>query len=169
GGEAWLVNTPRTITWTKTGSVANVKLEYSTDGGTTYAGLIAASANNGTNTANGGCTVADPATQGCYVWVVSDTVSVNAKVRIADAADPEAVDTSDATFRIRAALTLTSPNGGEQWLVGSSRTIGWSGVGNLPAVRVVYAKARYGTLTPINAAAQASANRVRLHWVTRRA
>src|SRR5206468_2624773 len=74
GGEAWLVNTPRTITWTKTGSVANVKLEYSTDGGTTYAGLIAASANNGTNTANGGCTVADPATQGCYVWVVSDTV-----------------------------------------------------------------------------------------------
>src|SRR2546425_330455 len=164
GGEAWLVNTPRTITWTKTGSVANVKLEYSTDGGTTYPGLIAASANNGTNTANGGCTVADPATQGCYVWVVSDTVSVNAKVRISDASDPEAVDTSDATFRIRAALTLTSPNGGEQWLVGSTRTIGWSAVGNLPAVRLEYAKAPYVTFTQISAAAPAGPTGGSFSW-----
>src|SRR2546425_432210 len=101
GGEAWLVNTPRTITWTKSGSVANVKLEYSTDGGTTYSGLIAASANNGTNTANGGCTVADPATQGCYVWIIPDTVSANAKARISDAADTTVVDTSNTTFRIR--------------------------------------------------------------------
>ena len=43
GGEAWLVNTPRTVTWTKTGSVSNVKLEYSTDGGATYPALITAS------------------------------------------------------------------------------------------------------------------------------
>src|SRR5439155_1420574 len=92
---------------------------------------------------------ADPATQGCYVWVVSDTVSVNAKVRISDAADPEAVDASDATFRIRAALTLTSPNGGEQWLVGSTRTIGWSAVGKLPAVRLEYSKDDFVTLTVI--------------------
>src|SRR2546422_1186714 len=162
GGEAWLVNTPRTITWTKTGSVANVKLEYSTDGGTTYPGLIAASANNGTNTANGGCTVADPATQGCYVWIIPDTVSANAKVRISDAADTTVVDTSDATFRIRAALTLTSPNGGEQWLVGSTRTIGWSAVGNLPAVRLEYSKAPHDTFTLIAASPPANPTRGRL-------
>src|SRR5205807_642153 len=107
GGEKLTVGSAQSITWTSVGSIANVKLQYSTDGGTTYSGLIAASANNGTNTANGGCTVADPATQGCYVWIIPDTVSANAKVRISDAADTTVVDTSDATFRIRAALTLT--------------------------------------------------------------
>src|SRR2546422_11247 len=93
-----------------------------------------------------------------------DTVSVNAKVRISDASDPEAVDTSDATFRIRAALTLTSPNGGEQWLVGSTRTIGWSAVGNLPAVRLEYAKAPYVTFTQISAAAPAGPTGGSFSW-----
>jgi hypothetical protein len=164
GGEAWLVNTPRTITWNKAGAVSNVKLEYSTDGGATYSGLIAASANDGTNTANGGCTVADPANQGCYVWVVPDTVSGTVRVRISDAADPDAFDTSDANFKIRVALTLTSPNGGEQWLVGSTRTISWSAVGNLPSVKLEYAKDPYVSFTLITAAAPATPTGGNFAW-----
>src|SRR5207302_806245 len=93
-----------------------------------------------------------------------DTVSANAKVRISDAADTTVVDTSDATFRIRAALTLTSPNGGEQWLVGSTRTIGWSAVGNLPAVRLEYAKSPYVSFTLISAAAPANPTGGSFSW-----
>src|SRR2546427_11400638 len=43
GGETWIVGESRNITWTRTGSIANVKLEYSTDGGATYPNVIAAS------------------------------------------------------------------------------------------------------------------------------
>ena len=43
GTENWTVGNAYNITWTKTGSVANAKLEYSTNGGSTYPNLIIAS------------------------------------------------------------------------------------------------------------------------------
>ena len=43
GSEAWAVNSVQNITWTRTGSIANVKLEYSSDSGANYSGLIIAS------------------------------------------------------------------------------------------------------------------------------
>ena len=35
GGEAWTVGTQQQIEWTKVGSITNVKLNYSTNGGST--------------------------------------------------------------------------------------------------------------------------------------
>jgi hypothetical protein len=36
GGEIWYVGEAHNITWTRAGSIASVKLEYSVDGGTSY-------------------------------------------------------------------------------------------------------------------------------------
>src|SRR5439155_1916285 len=72
GGEVWIVGESRNITWTRTGSIANVKLEYSTDGGATYPNVIAAST---------------PAAAGSYAWVTPDTASANGKGRMSDATD----------------------------------------------------------------------------------
>src|SRR5207249_3600492 len=40
GGEVWAVGATHNITWTTAGTLADVKLEYSTDGGVTYPNVI---------------------------------------------------------------------------------------------------------------------------------
>src|SRR5207245_2803378 len=71
-GEVWVVGTSQNITWTKTGTIANVKLDYSTDGGTTYPNLIASST---------------AAAAGTYAWTIPDIASTNVKVRVTNTAD----------------------------------------------------------------------------------
>src|SRR5439155_4910210 len=95
GGEVWTVGASRNITWTKTGTIANVKLEYSTNGGTTYANLITAST---------------PAAAGTYAWTVPDAISPTVRVRITDVGDATVTATSDANFTIKGSLTLTAPD-----------------------------------------------------------
>src|SRR5207244_8359996 len=80
GGEAWTVGSTQNITWTRTGTIANVKLEYSTDGGTTYPNLITAST---------------PAAAGSYGWAVPDTVSATVRVRITNVADATVTASAD--------------------------------------------------------------------------
>src|SRR5437867_13397173 len=78
GGETWIVGENRNMTWTRIGTIVNVKLEYSTDGGTTYPNVITASTG---------------AAAGTYAWVVPDSLSANVKVKITDASDTTVRDT----------------------------------------------------------------------------
>ena len=122
GGEQWTVGTQQTITWTKVGTIANAKLEYSTDGGATYPYII----------------VTTPAGGLSYVWTIPDTVSVTSKVGIADASDATVFAVSSADFAIRGAFTITAPNGGEVWTVGTSQNITWTTVGSVSNVELEY-------------------------------
>ena len=83
GGESWKGGTTRNITWTST-LVTNVKIEYST--------------NNG----GGWDTVATslPASAGSYAWIVRNTPTTQAMVRISDASNALTYDLSDVTFTI---------------------------------------------------------------------
>src|SRR5207247_7189027 len=72
GAETWIVGENRNITWTRIGSIANVKLEYSTDGGTTYPNVITAST---------------PASAGSYAWLIPDPISAPLMVRGSAACD----------------------------------------------------------------------------------
>src|SRR5207244_5427899 len=94
GGETWIVGDTRTITWTKTGTLADVKLEYSTDGGVTYPNVITAST---------------PAANLSYAWTVPDAISTSVNVRITLNADATVTAASSAAFAIRRSLTLTAP------------------------------------------------------------
>ncbi len=47
GGEVWLRNTVHNITWTSEGTVGNVNLHYSTDGGTSWTLIAGNEANDG--------------------------------------------------------------------------------------------------------------------------
>jgi hypothetical protein len=119
GGEHWAPGTSQAIVWTTTGTIENVKLEYSADGGATYALIIASTSNTGT-----------------YEWTVPDVASKTCLVKASDAANEALMDVSDSTFSIMASapLMLTSPAGGEAWISGSTQEISWlsSGVtGNL--------------------------------------
>jgi hypothetical protein len=109
GGESWLTGSTQNITWTSTGTVGNVKIEVSTDGGTNYTTIVASTANTGS-----------------YSWTVPNTASGTAKIRISDAAGTVS-DTSNGNFTITATCTYS--------LNSTSVSFGASGgVGNLNVV-----------------------------------
>jgi len=81
GGEVWLWNTSQTITWTSTGSIANVKIEYSLDNGSSWATAVASYANSGSMS-----------------MAVPYMPSTQALVRVSDASDSSVYGVSAATF-----------------------------------------------------------------------
>ena len=117
GGETWIVGASQNITWTKQGTIANVKLEYSTDGGSTYPNVITASTSGSALS---------------YPWTIPDAIGATTKVRISDLGTvPATASASGSNFTIKGSLTITAPNGAEQWPIGSSQTITWTKTGTL--------------------------------------
>ncbi len=125
GGESWMATTIHDITWSSTGSIANVDIDYSSDSGSSWNTIVSGTANTGS-----------------YSWSVPDAPSATCLVRVVDAADPGRLDMSNAVFTIAAfvppAVTVTSPDGGESWLAGSSHAITWSSTGAVGDVRIRY-------------------------------
>src|SRR2546425_1021857 len=137
GGEVWTVGSSQNITWTTGGSVTNVKLVYSTDGGSTYPNVIIASTPN----------------TGTFAWTVPDTISATVRVRVSDVNNLNAFGSSSSNFKIRGAMALTAPNGGEVWTVGDSRTITWTTTGTIPNIKLEYSKDNFTTTVLITASA----------------
>jgi uncharacterized protein (TIGR02145 family) len=67
GGENWKVGQVDSIKWTSS-NLSNVKIDYSTDNGTTWSAIIAST----------------PASSGHFGWIIPYTLSANCKVRISD-------------------------------------------------------------------------------------
>ncbi len=115
GGENLTAGSACNITWSSTGSIEFVKIEYSTDNGSAWSEITASTPNDGS-----------------YEWDVPASPSMQCLVRISDAIDGDPVDVSDATFTITVVggiLVLSSPNGGESWTLGDYRNITWTASG----------------------------------------
>ena len=117
GGETWLRGTTHAITWTKSGSPGDyVKIE-----------LLKAGVLNQ-------IIVASTANSGSYSWPIlsTQTLGTDYKIRITSTTDPSITDSSDADFAITTAeeLTVTSPNGGEDWVGGTTHEITWTSTGS---------------------------------------
>jgi len=110
GGEQLCVNSIYNIRWNTHCFTGNLKIEYSTNGGSGWNTIISSTTNDG-----------------IYEWTVPNTPSANCLVRICDAADNDPCDASNAVFTIAtASITVTAPNGGEVWCVGSNHNITWN-------------------------------------------
>ncbi len=90
GGETWTAGSSQSITWSSTGSIANVKIDYSTNGGGTWTPVIASTTNDGS-----------------HPWTIPSAPSTNCRVAISDAANAATIDTSNASFTIAAVTTHT--------------------------------------------------------------
>ncbi|MBO9699961.1 MAG: T9SS type A sorting domain-containing protein [Sporocytophaga sp.] len=112
GGETWPTGSAKTILWESTGSISNVDLKYSIDGGTSWNNIAYNIKNSGS-----------------YNWTLPATTSNNALVRINDNSNSCVFDQSNFAFNINSALTLIYPNGGEKLSGCNNATITWSSLG----------------------------------------
>jgi hypothetical protein len=122
GGENWCALSNHNITWTSTGSIANVKLEYSTNSGSDWISIIASTSNDGTES-----------------WLVPNTPTSGALVKVSESATGIPSDVSNAVFTIAPqVITVTAPNGGENWQAGTSHNITWTSSCFTGTVKIEY-------------------------------
>jgi Leucine-rich repeat (LRR) protein len=122
GGQSWVEGTTQIISWTNTGTIANVDIEYSANGGESWNPIVTSMTNTGS-----------------YNWVIPAVDSTNCLVRVRDTAT-SASDVSDAVFTLwkQPSITVTAPNGGEVWRRSTNKTITWTTTGNIQYVRIQY-------------------------------
>jgi len=95
GGENWVAGTNHNVTWTRV-AVAQIKIEYSTDNGSVWIGVVASV----------------PSIVGSYNWTIPNTPSIQCLVRISDASNPSVNDVSDSTFTIEGGVSVENLNSG---------------------------------------------------------
>ena len=111
GGEAWPYGSVQAIQWTSYLVGGGVRIELSRNGGSTFSETLFS------NTTNDG--LAD--------WTVTEPISSTARIKISSVNMPGIADTSDANFSIfRPNISVSSPNGGETWVIGTTQTIQWT-------------------------------------------
>lgn len=122
GGESWPGLSAQTITWESMGDVDTVKIEYSTNNGSSWNTIVPAVANSGS-----------------YVWEVPNMTTLSAKVRVSQARSGNPSDESDAVFSIvSTSITVTAPNGGESLTGLTLLPITWNSTGILDSLRIEY-------------------------------
>ncbi|MFQ5638212.1 MAG: FG-GAP-like repeat-containing protein, partial [bacterium] len=83
GGESWERGRVHTIQWSASSSVADVTIEFSANGGTSWTTVALLTANDGS-----------------FPWTTPDNTTNAGLIRISDAADGDPVDVSDSPFSI---------------------------------------------------------------------
>jgi hypothetical protein len=125
GGESWAPGSAQSIAWTSAGvTISSVKIELSTNGGSTWS-TVAASAPN----------------TGVYSWTVPNSLSTTCLVRVGDTGSSGLSDVSDAFFSIANAMpttkiTVVAPNGGEVWQALTTQNIVWATQGTVGPVHI---------------------------------
>lgn len=120
GGEAWVRGTNNAITWSSYGNPGTyVRIEL-LKGGIRDKTISYMTPNDGS-----------------YSWYIStyQALGSNYKIRITSTSNSKYNDTSDNNFAIGnpappvSSISVTTPNGGEDWMRGTTKTISWSSSG----------------------------------------
>ncbi|MBN1998175.1 FG-GAP repeat protein [candidate division KSB1 bacterium] len=124
GGEIWQTTSQKTIRWTSINTSDFVDINLSRDNGQTWEVLAENVPDNGE-----------------YQWTVNAPASAFCRIQVSDA-DGSPVDTSDNVFTISdmPSITLSSPNGGEDWRIGTMQNITWESVNISEWVNIVISR-----------------------------
>jgi hypothetical protein len=127
GGEVYYADEYHPIQWTSSGGgFTDVRIQYSTDGGSSWSDVTTSTANDG-----------------IYRWKVPHDFSGSAQVRVRNAADIATKDASDANFAIDTirptdSLHMLSPIPGAEWQPGRDHYITWIEDDSVANVRIEY-------------------------------
>ena len=115
GGESWVIGSIHNITWTSTNLTGNVNVEVN---GNYPTGAWDPLFMNTTN-------------DGSQSWTIAtDAVAGTAKrIRVTSVDNPSVFGISTSNFTLTAlplGITVTLPNGGESWVIGSTYNITWT-------------------------------------------
>ncbi len=121
GGDHYYWDDPIVITWNSTGTVGNVKLEYSTNAGADWFPITLSTANDG-----------------IHNWTAPHVTSTLVLFKVSEVATPGLFDVSDGytTINQEPGLRMDYPNGGESFLVGDDETIAWTTTGPVGTVEL---------------------------------
>lgn len=137
GGEVYEGCETTTISWSRAGVSNNYKIEYSSNGGANWTIVNSSYYTTGST----------------FSWTpLPDFTSSNCLVRVSDASYLSATDVSNVAFTINKNedIIVTSPNGGEFWQVGTTKTITWVAAPTSTQFRVYYSVDGGTTYTLIN-------------------
>lgn len=123
GNESWGIGSVQKVKWSSVGiDNANLKIEYSIDGGGSWLTVVNSTSNDGS-----------------YSWTIPDTPSPDCLVRVSETTSGGLSDVSDGVFSIvevTPKITVVAPNGGEVWSVGSTQQIEWNATGSIDSVQI---------------------------------
>ncbi len=132
GDEVWQARSEHPVTWTTTGTVPNVSLEYVSGLSPVPVKIAEAIANTGS-----------------YVWKVPDQTLRSVKVRVSDSRNPM-IYSESPVFETRGSLSLNAPQGGEIWIAGTEHPVLWTSTGSIEKVRLEYSIDQFNTVTPVS-------------------
>jgi hypothetical protein len=119
GGETWAAGSTQTIRWAYTlDPGASVKIDL------LKGGVVDQTITPSTSIGSNG--------SGSYAWTVpaSQQAGSDYRIKVTSTSNSAYTDTSNNDVAIVAVITVTSPNGGERWPVGSVQTICWTYTGD---------------------------------------
>jgi hypothetical protein len=119
GGENWVIGSTQAINWSSISVTGRVKIELSRDDGATWTTIVGSTANDGTRD-----------------WRVSGPATTSARIKVTSNSNPAVFDISDASFTIAPRpvwIKVISPDGGENWEIGSRQAITWDSL-NVPFI-----------------------------------
>jgi hypothetical protein len=132
GGERWVVGSTQTITWSSEGVAGQVNIFISRNGGSTWTSLMTNRTNNGSKS-----------------WVVTGPATAQARIKVVSVSNRGVYGFSEANFSIVQSITVNTPNGGENWAVGSSKMIAWATEGITGRVNILLSRNNGSTWTTL--------------------
>jgi len=123
GGEIYPSGDSVNIQWTSTGSISQVRIDCSVDGGASWINLVSNTTNDGNET---------------VFLPVADSNSCLISIR--DASSFGVADESNSLFTVGVppvgTITVTSPNGGDIWNENWIDTVTWTSTGSIDNVKI---------------------------------
>ncbi|MCP4156352.1 MAG: hypothetical protein GY757_52045, partial [bacterium] len=104
------------------GLISDVDIAYSANSGGSWNTIVSATANDGS-----------------FSWSVPALDSANCLVRVSSGTTSD-VSNNSFTIFTQPSITVTSPNGGEQWVNLTTNQITWSTLGPVGNVKIEYTK-----------------------------
>lgn len=120
GGELFRVGETREITWSTTGSISQVDILFSNDGGSGWS-TVASQINNQDN----------------YQWIVHNQVSNQCKIKVLSSSDPLVFGQSASVFEIQPfvpGFQFTNIQAAQRFANGTDYLVTWNTVGNIAQV-----------------------------------